>query len=864
MTAPTRIKTQPPDNNIFSPFTALSVRDLSSRLQTSIESGLSAKEAVDRLVKFGPNEVKAKEETAAQILVRQWRSPFIALLVGAAVVSLALGERIDAAFIVLFVIINTLLGFYQEYRSAQALRLLKQYLKTNVTVRRDRTEQLIDSRQVVPGDMIMLKAGDTAPADVRLVEVDDLTVDESTLTGESVPITKQSGPLDHPTSDLFQAINIVFSGSTMIKGQGQGVVVATGRQSIFGSISSLATETERVTDFQQGINGFSRFILRMVAVTLGLIIIANTFLKGGAGIGEFLVFAIALAVSVIPEALPVVTTLAMSRGALHLARRKVVVKRLSAIEDLGSIEVLCTDKTGTITENNLTVSEVRGRPRNECLQAAAVGSSAVERTTDLPNSSFDVAVWQALDATGQAEVNAWAVKHVLPFDPFRRRTTVAVTRGGQWRIISRGAPEVILEHCTGLTWPARQEWLSWIEAVGRQGRRIMAVAERFFSTNPGPSDLEDEHGLSLVGMIAFHDPLKPTAASAVERAKSLGVQVKILTGDSPEVAGAVAHQVGLIAAPSRVMTGQQLFALPPPEQTATVLRQPVFARVTPEDKLRIIGLLQKQTHVGFLGEGVNDAPALKVANVSMVVAGAADIARASADIVLLQRHLQVIITGIEEGRQVFANTIKYIKATLLSNFGNFYSVAIASLLIPYLPMLPIQILLVNLLSDFPMISIAADAVDPSELRRPKSYQIREVALLATILGLVSTVFDFVFFGLFSRISPAALQTNWFIGSILTELVVIYSIRTRLPFFRAKRPPALILWLTIAAAVVTIALPLTKLGQTVFRFSRPEPIYFLWIAIIVVGYFYVTEVVKHFYYRYVVGRSRHPELAWARR
>lgn len=834
----------------FSDYTVKSKDQLFAEFKTS-PAGLSAAAASQARQQYGRNELTAHETTWRDILVRQFRSPFIYLLIAAGTISLLLKERIDGLLIFLFVIINAGLGFYQEWRSQQALALLRKFVASRVTVRRDNQEKTIPSEEVVPGDMVIIKAGDIVTADLRLIEVEDLVIDESSLSGESAPTRKEDKPLATPVTDLYRASNLAFSGTTVASGRGVGVVIATANQTVIGEIGTMAVETKRTTTFEQEVGGFSRFILRLIIVTLIAVFIANVVIKGRElNLLELIIFSVALAVSVIPEALPIVTTLAMSRGALRLAKNKVVVKRLSAIEDLGSIEVLCTDKTGTITKNELTVTAVSSHDKMNCLILGTVGSTTAEKTQAQSNNAFDRAIWQGLDEPTRQQLQAYEVIDALPFDPERRRASVVVKKDGQYELICRGAPETILDLCPDVSASERQAANAWIAQAGRRGQRTFAVASRRLTQAPAEDLKEHERDLTWQGTIAFADPLKPTAAEAIRHAKELGVQVKILTGDGPEVAGAIGAEVQLIAHPDEVMSGEKFAGLSQTEQTAAVSRYHVFARVSPQQKHKIIELLEGTFQVGYLGEGINDAPALKAANVALVVDSASDIARQNADVILLQQNLAVIIHGIQLGREVFANTIKYIKATLLSNFGNFYAVAIASLLIPYLPMLPVQILLLNLLSDFPMITIAADTVDPEELRQPKSYQVKEIALMATILGLVSTVFDFIFFAVFSHISPGALQTNWFIGSVLTELVVIYSIRTKLPFYRAPRPAASMIFFTALAGIITVVLPYTPIGLNIFHFIRPAPVHLLWIGLIVVAYLVMTERVKHLYYRHI--------------
>lgn len=850
---------EPAATTDFSRFTTIGPDQVYAAIHSRPE-GLADHEVQSLRQQYGSNKIEAHRVTARDILWRQFKSPFIYLLLGAAVLSYLLGEHFDGTFIVLFVVINAVLGFFQEFRSEQALRLLQGYITSRTMVRRNAKEILLPSAELVPGDIALLNAGDIITADIRLVDTDDVVVDESSLTGESTQVAKHANAMTQAVREPYQALNIVFSGTHVVTGHAAGVVISTGRHTVLGDISRLTIETDRTTSFEQGIAGFSRFILRMILITLSIIFVANVIIKGPeAHMVELLVFSIALAISVIPEALPVVTTLAMSRGALRLAKQKVVVKRLSAIEDLGSIDVLCTDKTGTITENVLAVAGVSAVDSTACFVASVAGVPLEETKTQLTNNAFDRAVWNALTADQRHQASALRLLHILPFEPERRRTTVAVEDAHGSTIIARGAPETIMELCPTLTEPQRQAIGEFIAAAGKAGQRTLAVARKRVSGAVTEDSVENDSGLQWLGVIAFADPLKATAAEAAAQARHLGVQVKIITGDGPEVAGAIGHQIGLIDDPGLVMTGRQIDELTPPALAEAVEQYHVFARLSPRQKFTIIGALRIKHQVGYLGEGINDAPALKAAHVAIVVDSASDIARESADVILLQQHLGVIVQGIQEGREVFANTIKYIKSTLLSNFGNFFAISIASLLIPYLPMLPLQILLVNLLSDFPMISIAADTVDPQEIQGPRKYNVREITTFALLLGMLSTLDDFIFFGIFSRISPSTLQTNWFIGSILTELFILFSIRTPGYFWRAVRPANVLLWLTGLAAVVTICLPYTAFGQRVFQFTAPTLWQFSVTMLLVIGYFIITEVVKVIYYRWARHRADHVTL-----
>jgi Mg2+-importing ATPase len=802
----------------------------------SRHTGLLDVEAADRLQNDGPNELKNRQVRALDIWLRQFRSAFVYLLVLAAAIGFALGDLLESSLILAFVLINSSLGFYQEYQSARALSLLKKFIQPNAKVRRGGRELLIPTRELVTGDLLLLKPGDLLAADVRLLETHELTIDESILTGESVAVQKQSDAIAAADA-ITKASNLAFTGTTVLRGTGLGLVIATGSRTELGAISHLTVETERVSSFEKGINAFSHFILRLIVVTLIAVFIFNLFLKGAhANIGELLIFSIALAVSVIPEALPIVTTISLSQGALRLAKRHVVVKRLSAIEDLGGIEILCSDKTGTLTENHLTVVDQLGENPLETMALAA------EWNPDLTQlDPFDRALWEQLDAKTAGHLRQLPRRSAIPFDPARRRNSVVIEKNGKRTLIVRGAPETLFTCCAPVSAEQRSLALAWASNQGTKGRRVLAVAQKTgVEETCAP---QDECELAFLGLVAFEDPLKATAPHAIAMAKKLGVQVKILTGDSLEVAAAAALQTGLINDVSEAMAGDTFQALSAEAQRETAKRLHVFARLSPEQKFHLIQLLEEGAEVGFLGEGINDAPALKVANIGLAVPSASDVARDAADIILLNPSLEVVVNGIRLGRSVFANTTKYIKTTLTSNFGNFFAVASASLLVNYLPMLPIQLLLLNLLSDFPMITISTDNVDNEELRRPKHYQVRDIALLAIALGAVSTVFDFLFFGLYRSHPPAVLQTNWFIGSILTELALVYSIRTRRFFLFAKAPSAWVTWLTTISAALAIALPFTDFGHRFFSFVTPRPRDLVTVLAVTLTYFATTETVK---------------------
>jgi len=831
----------------FSEFTKKEIKEVFEVLK-SRESGLSEEEVKERQKIYGLNEIKEKEVSAIEIFLKQLKSPFFYILLIAAILAFFIGEKIDSLLIIIFASLNVILGFSQEYRAHRALSLLKSYFPPDVNVLRNGKEKIIDKKYLVPGDIVILQTGDIVPADLRIIEATNLLVDESILTGESEPVAKIPEKLEKETNQIFEAKNILFSGTAIVSGKAKGIVISTGKETEIGKIGKLIARIEKPSLYQKEILDFSKVIIRFVVLTISLIFIVNLLLRRQQSPVDFLIFCLALITGLVPEALPVVVGVSLSNGALRLAKRNVLVKRLEAIEDLGNIEVLCTDKTGTITENKLTLTEVFSKDEEKCLNFAFFASSLLEKEIDVVQNPFDLAIYEKVKSRIK-ELKKAKLIYEIPFSPQRLRNSVLVEFEGKRFLISRGAPEKILEFSKG---NEREEILKIVREKGKEGKRILAIAFKEFS-----GDLfseSDEKELEFLGILCFFDPLKKDAKKTLNLAKRLGVQIKILTGDSKEVAAQIAKEIGLIKEESEVILGKDLEKLSEKEFDEACEKYFVFARVLPETKLKIIKSLQKKYEVGFIGEGINDAPALKEANVAIAVRGAAEISKEVSDIILLKDDLKTIIEGIRKGRNIFSNIQKYIKATLASNFGNMYSMAGISLISPFLPMLPTQILLLNLLTDLPLVSVATDTLDPEELRRPRVQKFSQIFPYIFFLALVSSLFDFIFFGIFFKQGEKSIQTHWFLLSILTELVVIFSIRTRKFFLLAKSPSSILVSLSILVFIVSFTLPFTKFGQDYFYFISPTLQTILIIIFLGLAYLLANEIVKHLYFRHYLARK----------
>ena len=798
-------------------------------------SGLS-EERVQELKKIhGINALPTSKYKFLVLIFRQFKGFFNILLLIAALVTWLLGEPIDASFMLLFVFLSVSLSLYQEYKSNSAAETLKSYLIHTITVMRGGREVEVSTIDLVPGDILVLESGDIVPADAVVKFTHGLSVNETTFTGESLPVVKKAIANEGEVTEE----NILYQGVNVISGMAYAEVTAIGACTRLAKISDMTSAVQSESQLNKGIDRISTFILRTTLITLLFVVLANIFIEGSeADIPHLLIFAIALAVSVIPEALPLVMTFSLSRGALRLAKRQVIVKRLSSVQDLGSIELLCTDKTGTITENRLVYKNdylINGSPFHPLVLSRLTSHDLNERNPE----PFDLASDEALTTNQRDEVNTYELLEEEAFDPDLRSNGAVVRRtDGLTLHIRRGSPEYFFNQ--GLI--SKDTVSSWLQDEENQGRRVLGVS------------FDDGSGVKFGGFVSFADTLKPTTASVIKSAKEMNVEITIITGDSLRVAEAIGRETGLVTSDGSVIEASDFFALSPIEQHKVISNIRVFARSTPEQKLCLIELLKEKYTVGFLGEGINDAPALKSAHVSMVVQSASDVARETADIILLKPDLRVIVEGIRLGRETHANTLKYIRTTLVANFGNFYAVAMGSLFITFLPMLPKQILLLNLLSDFPMMAIAFDRVSKLEIKKPQNYDFKSLYIIFITLGLVSTFFDFMWFALFYKISPEVLQTNWFIASVITEILLLFSIRSMLPIEKAGWPAKPIIILSAFAFVMALALPVIPVTAEFFEFTPPTMTHFMLIISLAFVYLFTTEIAKRILVKFLKNQT----------
>jgi Mg2+-importing ATPase len=812
-------------------------------LSTTAE-GLTSAEAAARLDRDGPNAVRSHHVGAWTVLRGQFASPLLWLLIAAAGVSAVVGEAADAIVISIILTASVGLGFVNEYRAQRAAAALHNEIRQLVLTHRDGRTERVDATSLVVGDIIQLDVGSIVPADLRLLSATGLECDESILTGESVPSEKSPDPVPAGTA-LADLSACLFMGTVVHEGSASAVVVATGARTEFGAIALGLGDRHPQTDFQRGLAQFSGLLAKVAGVLSLAILVVNLLL--GRRVIDAVLFSLAVAVGITPQLLPAVVATSLATGARRLAHKKVLVKRTVCIEDLGDIDVLFTDKTGTLTDGHISfrsAMDATGAPSEEVFRLGLVCNQAtVEDGRIVGGNPLDVATWEAQQAGDHGPAPTATVLGSVPFDHDRRALSVLVDDNGQRRIVTKGAPESVLPWCTAVPDGAR----SVLDTQFQTGSRVVAVA-----TRPVTQDTitkSDEHDLTLVGLLTFLDQPKPSATDSIQRLKNLGIDVKIVTGDNVAVAEHVAGQVGLESGGS--LSGSDIDQLGDAELLAAVQRCGIFARVSPEQKARIVSAQRGAgSSVAFMGDGVNDALALHHSDVGISVNTATDVAKDAADIILLEQDLGVVADGVAEGRRIFANTIKYVLMGTSSNFGNMFSVTVAAAFLPFLPMLPMQILLNNLLYDTSQLTIPSDHVDEEQIQRPSHWDIAFIRRFMIRFGPISSIFDFATFMVmlwgFHATAPL-FRAGWFVESLATQILIVFVIRTRrVPFFRS-RPSAPLLWSVIAMLTIGVVLPQSPLRDTLGFAPLPWHFYVV-LGGFVVAYLLCVEVAKYFLLR----------------
>jgi len=831
----------------------------------SSENGLTEIEAKERLEKYGPNEVARARRVWIQILVPQFTNPLILVLIGASILAGFVGDVTSTVVIIAIVIVNGLMGFFQEHKSEKAIEKLREYITLRTKVIRNGEKSEIDARGLVPGDVVALEIGDKVPADLRLIKTNQLSINESVLTGEPYPVEKDIFIVEKANPIPQEIKNMAFMGTIVAEGEGLGIVTATGNNTQLGRTARLLKEVEEEGDFQKNIRRFGNLLVKIILTVVIIIFLINALLAKG-WLDSFL-FAIALAVGIVPESLPIIITISLSHGAILLAKKKVVVKKLVAIEDLGNIDVLCTDKTGTLTENKITLQkfiDVEGKQREDLLVYGLLCNSAIVEKQKIGGNPIDVAIWEYARSNFDLR-KAEGYKEIanLPFDFNRRMMSAVVEKNKKRIIITKGAVEnlianseyVMVRKLKVSIKKYKEHIAQMYNELASAGFRVIGVSAKEIASRSIYTK-KDESKSVFLGFLVFADPPKNEARKSLEHARKLGIRIKILTGDEPLSTLHVAKEVGIELTESDVITGNAIEKLNAVELRKIADQKTIFARVTPEHKYRIIKALRENGHVvAYLGDGVNDAPALKAADVGIAVNSGAEVAKDASDIVLLEKGLDVIMNGVVEGRKTFSNVVKYIVNTISANFGNMGTLGVISPFLNFLPLLPSQILLNNFLTDTPMMAVSTDNVDEEELKKPRHWDIRHIARFSAVLGGISSIFDFLTIAALIYVLNAnavLFRTGWFLESCLSEIMIVFSVRTSKVFFKSSRPSKILIGITILTAVISLLVIYTPIAAF-FQFEQ-LPLWLLGtIALILVAYFAMVEGFKLVYYKYMVKR-----------
>jgi Mg2+-importing ATPase len=827
-------------------------------LLKTTSAGLGAAEAAARLATYGPNDAATAKRSPLWLqFLSRFRNPLVIILLVASGLSAATGDIPSFVIIASIVMLSMTLDFVQEVRAQNAVEALRRSVAVQATVRRDGATLSVPIDRLVPGDVVELIAGDLVPADARLLESRDLFINQALLTGEPYPAEKQATDTASGAENPAGALNAVFAGTSVISGTATIVVCRTGARTALGHLATSLAEKPPATAFAVGIARFGMLIMRLTILMVFFVLVVN--ISFHRPVLESLMFALALAVGLTPELLPMIVTVTLARSAMVLAKRKVIVKRLSAIHDLGAMDVLCTDKTGTLTEASIKL--VRAIDGRGAESASAFAYAFI-------NSRFETGMKSPLDeailAAHPFDMAGWTKIDEVPFDFERRRVSVLVERDGKRRLIVKGAPEDLLrlssryEAEKGEEAPldpeTRRAFEATLDGLGAQGFRALGVASHAVDASAPAIAKADESNLVFAGFAVFLDPPKASAGATIQALATAGVSVKVLTGDNEMVTRHVFKEIG--APVTGVLTGDALNHLSEEALIGQARQVNLFCRVNPQQKLRILMALKRLGHVvGFMGDGINDAPALHAADVGISVDGAADVARAAADLILLEHDLSVVREAVVGGRQTVENVSKYVLMGSSSNFGNMFSMAGAALFLPFLPMLPIQILLNNLLYDVSEIAIPFDGVDPEAVALPVKWDIAFIERFMLIFGPVSSVFDFLtFYALLAFFGAGAslFQTGWFMESMATQVLVVFAIRTRRVFFRS-RPNGFLVAMALGVVAAAITVPLSPIGHW-FGFVAPPPLFFAYLVGATLAYLTLVEIAKVYFYRAMAARS----------
>ncbi len=841
------------ENATTGQFWQLTVEDALSQLSCKV-NGLTDKEAAGRLATYGANTIKSnKKQSAVLLFLSQFKSPITLMLIGAAILSWCLHDVTDAIIILIIVIISGGLGFWQEYSAANAVDELLKLVQIKCTALRGGEKKEIPLETVVPGDIIYLSAGGIIPGDCLVIDSQEIFADEAAFTGETYPVEKTPGVVAADTP-LAKRSNTLFMGSHIISGKGTALVVKTAKQTEFGKISGSLQMRPPETDFERGIRRFGYMLMEITLVLVLLIFAANVLLHKPV-LDSFL-FSLALAVGLTPQLLPAIISVNLSAGARRMAKKQVIVKRLSSIEDFGSMNILCSDKTGTITQGKVKMRDaygVDGQHSEKVLKFAWLNASLQQGF----HNPIDAAICESCRQFS----DKYKVQAEIPYDFVRKRLTIQVDGADGNFAVTKGALNAILAVCDKVeTASGTEDLAKWTDKINQQYEDLSGQGFRTLGVAYKPADSaknftrDDEQQMIFLGFIALFDPPKENIGATITQLQNLGVKLKIITGDNALVARSLALQVGI--KDPHVLTGADMHHMDNTALAGRITRTDIFAEVEPDQKERIIAILKRTGNVvGFMGDGINDAPALHMADVGISVDTAVDVAKEAADIVLLSQSLGVLVDGILEGRKTFTNTMKYIFMATSANFGNMFSMAGASLLLPFLPLLPKQILLTNLLTDFPEMAIATDSVDEINIQSPQKWDLGFIRRFMIIFGLLSSVFDYLTFGVLLYVvhgGEKVFQTGWFTESVISAIFIVLVVRTRLPFFKSL-PGKLLSYATLLVFVFVLAIPYTPVGEW-FGFVKLPPIFYGLMLIIVLLYLFSAELAKRWFYKSYAKRK----------